>query len=92
MKQQVVRFSPHQNGKVMAVLMTIFSLIFIVPFVLFGALFGAGGAGASLWMIVVMPIVYLVFTYVTFAIGCAVYNALVPLIGGFEYEPAAPTE
>ena len=35
MKQQVARFSPHQNGKVFAVLVAVTSLIFLVPFLLF---------------------------------------------------------
>jgi hypothetical protein len=92
MKQQVTRFSPHQNGKVMAVLMAVSSLIFVLPFFLIGSMLGFGQGRTSLWMVIVMPIFYLVFTYVTFAIGCALYNALVPFIGGFEYEPTTSAD
>jgi hypothetical protein len=92
MKQQVARFSPHQNGKVMAVMMAIVSLIFLVPFLLIGSLVGLGQGRGSLWMLIALPIFYLVFTYITFAIGCAIYNALVPFIGGFEYEPVTPAD
>ena len=31
MKQQISRFSPHQNGKVVAVLMAVVSLIILIP-------------------------------------------------------------
>ncbi len=92
MKQQVARFSPHQNGKVMAVMMALISVIFLLPFMLIGSLFGLGAGRGSLWMLIALPIFYLVFTYVTFAIGCAIYNALVPFIGGFEYEPVTPAD
>jgi hypothetical protein len=92
MKQQVARFSPHQNGKVMAVLMAVVSLIFLLPFMLIGSMFGLGGGRGSLWMLIAMPVFYLIFTYIAFAIGCALYNVLVPFIGGFEYEPVTPAE
>jgi len=90
MKQQVVRFSPHQNGKVMAVMMAVTSLIFVIPFALIGSMLGLGRAGPSIWMIVVAPVFYLVFTYVAIVIACALYNVLVPFIGGLEYEPTTP--
>ena len=90
MKQQVVRFSPHQNGKVMAVMMAVTSLIFVIPFVLIGSMFGMGAGRSSIWMIIAAPVFYLVFTYISIAIACALYNVLVPFIGGLEYEPATP--
>jgi len=31
MKKQIVRFSPHQNAKVSAILMAVGSLVFLVP-------------------------------------------------------------
>ncbi len=90
MKQQVARLSPHQNAKVMAALSAIVSLVFFLPFAFIGSLFGAGPAHGSLWMFIAIPIGYFVFTYVMFVIGCALYNALVPVLGGFEYESTAP--
>jgi len=89
MKQQVARLSPHQNAKVMAVLSAVVSLIVFLPFAFLGSLFGAGPRG-SLWFFILMPVAYFVFTYIMFAIGCALYNVLVPVIGGFEYEPSTP--
>ena len=36
MKRQIVRFSPHQNAKVVAILMALGSLVFLIPmFVVF---------------------------------------------------------
>jgi hypothetical protein len=92
MKQQVARFSPHQNGKVMAVMMALISIIFLLPFMLIGSMLGLGRGGAPIWALLVVPVFYLVITYVMFAIGCAIYNALVPFIGGFEYEPVTPAD
>ena len=40
MSQQVARLSPHQNGKVFAVLMAVTSLIFILPLFVFIGLVG----------------------------------------------------
>ncbi len=85
MKQQIARFSPHQNAKVMAVMMAVTSLIFLIPFVLLATVFGAGRA-APLWMIIVAPLFYLVIGYISMVIGCAIYNVLVPFTGGIEYE------
>jgi uncharacterized membrane protein len=90
MKQQVARFSPHQNAKVMAALMAVISIVFFLPFALIGSMFGMGPPRGSFWMFIVVPILYFVVTYVMFVIWCALYNALVPVIGGFEYEPATP--
>lgn len=86
MNQQVARLSPHQNGKVVAVLMAVTSLIFIIPFFVFFGLVGPAGSRPPLLMMLLMPILYLVIGYVSVAIGCALYNFLYRYIGGFEYE------
>ncbi|MEP6739988.1 MAG: hypothetical protein ABJA61_06385 [Caldimonas sp.] len=90
MKQQVARFSPHQNGKVIAVLMAVTSLIFILPFFLLASAFGANQAGMPIWAVFILPIIYLIFGYISVAIGCLLYNVVVPFVGGIEYEPATP--
>jgi len=86
MKQQIVRFSPHQNGKVMAVMMALSSLVFLVPFALFAFAMAPANARPSFLMVLAMPIVYLVMGYLMVAVGCAVYNFLSGYIGGIEYE------
>jgi hypothetical protein len=88
MKQQVSRLSPHQNGKVFGVLMALGSLVFVVPFMLVMTAFTpAGGEGSPpLLMFLVMPVIYLVFGYLSVAIGCALYNFMFKYLGGIEYE------
>lgn len=86
MKKQIARFSPHQNGKVFAVLMALSSLLFVVPFMLIASLAGPKGMGPPTFMFVVFPLLYLVFGYITVAIGCFVYNHMYKYVGGIEFE------
>lgn len=86
MKQQVVRLSPHQNGKVFAVLMAIGSLVFLVPLFLMFSVIAPSQARPPLLMLFMMPLMYLVLGYVMVAIGCALYNFMFRHIGGIEFE------
>ncbi len=87
MKQQITRLSPHQNGKVFAVLMAVGSLVFLIPFFLFfTTVMPAGQRPPVLMMMIVMPVMYLVIGYVSVAVGCLLYNALFKFIGGIEFE------
>lgn len=92
MKIQIKRFSPHQNGKVFGVLMAASSLVFAIPmFVLFSIfpmpMDSQGNAsGPSAFMFLIMPVLYLVFGYLTVAVGCLVYNFICKYTGGIEYE------
>ncbi len=89
MKQQVVRFSLHQNAKVFAVLIAISSLIFLIPLMLIFMLATPVAGRPPMIMIAIMPIIYLVFGYISVAIGCAIYNFMYPYIGGIEFESKA---
>jgi Zn-dependent protease with chaperone function len=89
MKQQVARFPPHQNAKVMAIMMALTSLIFMIPFLVIGSLFGASRGGMHMWVIIILPVFYLVIGYISVVIGCAIYNVLVPFTGGIEFESTA---
>lgn len=90
MKQQVSRLSPHQNGKVFGVLMAISSLVFLVPFFLiFSATMPPGAGGPPAFMILIMPVMYLVIGYLSVAIGCALYNFMFRYLGGIEFEARA---
>ena len=86
MKQQVTRFSPHQNAKVFAVLMAVVSVAFMVPFMLFAMASAPPEARPPVLFLVGMPFIYLVLGYVWIAIGCWVYNTLYKYIGGIEFE------
>jgi hypothetical protein len=87
-KIQIQRFSPHQNGKVFAVLMTLSSLFMTTPFVLLGYFLAPEGQAMPLIMIVVFPVMYLVFGYIGVAVGCWFYNLMYPFIGGIEFNSA----
>jgi hypothetical protein len=41
------------------------------------------------FMVFVFPILYLILGYITTLIGCAIYNLLAKVIGGFEFETRA---
>ena len=86
MKQQIARFSPHQNAKVVAILMAAGALVFVVPFMLIAFLTAPSNAKPPLLFFIAMPVVYLVMGYIGVVIGCAIYNALFKHIGGIEFE------
>lgn len=90
MKQQILRFSPHQNAKVFAVLMALGSLVFVVPFMLFAGMMTPEGMGPPMFVFVLFPVFYLVFGYVMVAVGCVIYNFMVRYIGGIEFESQDP--
>lgn len=92
MKKQIKRLSPHQNGKVSAILMTLASLLFVVPMALVMSALGpqVDQHGNEIAMptgfFLAMPVLYAIFGYISVAIGCALYNFLFKFIGGFEFE------
>ncbi|MBK6004526.1 hypothetical protein JJB11_00360 [Ramlibacter ginsenosidimutans] len=86
MKQQIARFSPHQNGKVFSVLALVSSLVFMVPMMLIAFASAPPEARPPTLILLVMPVLYLVAGYISVAIGCAVYNLLYKHIGGIEFE------
>jgi drug/metabolite transporter (DMT)-like permease len=86
MKQQVARLSPHQNGKVFAVLMALGSLVFLVPF---SAVFWFAPADPNAppaWLFLLFPVIYLIMGYISVAVGCWLYNVMFKYIGGIEFE------
>jgi hypothetical protein len=86
MKHQVTRLSPHQNSKVAAILMAFLSLVLFAPFAIITGFFAPQGKGPSLIMLLIMPVIYLVVTYLMTAFYCWAYNLLTKYIGGIEYE------
>ena len=92
MKKQIIRLSPHQNGKVFGILMAISTLPMFLPFMLMAAFSSpeigseAGFGGFSAVMLIIMPIFYFVAFYISVVIMCFMYNFLQKFIGGFEYE------
>ena len=97
MKNQIARLSPHQNGKVFAVLMALSSLLFVVPMAIAFSFIPAGVdahgnpiAQPPVTMLLLFPIFYLVMGYIMVAMGCVFYNFMFKYIGGIEYESKAP--
>lgn len=90
MKQQVARLSPHQNGKVFAVLMALGSLVFLGPFCVL-LMFGPNDPNAPpVWLFLLLPLFYLIFGYISVAVGCWLYNIMFKHIGGIEFEARNP--
>jgi len=91
-KVQIRRLSPHQNGKVAAVLMVLVSLPLFALMALVmwfgGPQVGQHGGAPALpvFMFLVLPFFYLIFAYIAVAIVCVIYNACFGFIGGFEFE------
>jgi hypothetical protein len=92
-KIQIVRLSPHQNAKVLAVLLALVSLLFAVP-MFFVFLFMPPGIDSHGNPIVpppdfiplLFPVIYLVVGYVMVAVGCWFYNLIFRFLGGIEFE------
>jgi hypothetical protein len=92
MKKQIKKLSPHQNGKVIGILMAVsFLPIFIVMAIImsqFGPQIDQHGNPVQFpyFMFIIMPIFYLIFGYIFVAIGCVIYNYFFKFIGGLEFE------
>jgi hypothetical protein len=92
MRKQIKRLSPHQNGKVFAILMTVAALFMFIPMAII-MLFVAPQVDQNgnpiefpVVMFAIMPFFYLIFGYIFTVIGCAVYNFFYRFIGGLEFE------
>ena len=91
MKRQIKRLSPHQNGKVAGIVIAItilpILLLMIIPMSLFPQVDHTGTPiNYPLGMLILMPLIYMVFTYLMVGFGCLVYNGCQKFIGGFEIE------
>ena len=90
MKITIRRLPPHQNALSLAVLMTIFSVVVMLPLTFFLAnLAPEGGPGlmaAGTVSLIAVPIFYFVITYISTFLICWVYNLLIPFIGGLVFE------
>lgn len=98
MKVQIARLSPHQNGKVAAVLMALSSLLLMVPLALVFAYIPSGvdahgnPVSPPMGMLLLFPVIYLVMGYVMVALACVIYNVMFKFIGGIEYQTKDMTE
>lgn len=92
MKQQIKRFSPHQNAKVFAILMAVgclpMLLLMVAASLLAPSPTDAQGNPVDIPVLIyaIFPVIYLVFGYIFVVIGCWIYNLMFGLIGGIEVE------
>jgi Ca2+/H+ antiporter len=89
MRVQIQRFSPHRNAKVFAVLFAVSSPVFVVPVMLIAGLAAPKDQGQPMFMAILFPIMYLVFGYISVAVGCWMYNVMFKHIGGIEFDHSA---
>ena len=94
MKRQIKRLSPHQNGKVLAVLTAIgtFPMFALTALPVFYMRSQFDHMGSQIefpfptFLFLIMPIFYFVFTYLSIVFVCWLYNLMFKVIGGFEFE------
>jgi len=94
MKRQIKRLSPHQNGKVFAIVMSLSMLLIFIPMMIIMtyAMPEVDRNGNPIefpkMMFAIMPLLYLIFGYVSTAVSCLIYNLIfrIEFIGGIEFE------
>jgi hypothetical protein len=90
MKNQLLHISVFQSAKVMAVLYFVIS----IPIVLIMAIptLMLHQPGPGLFMLILMPILYMIFGFLFSALGAWVYNLVAARIGGFEFIITQPAQ
>ena len=94
MKTQIKNLSPHQNGKVLSILVAIGTLpiflLMMVPMIfMMPNVDNAGNPihyGFPFKMFLFMPVIYLVITYISISFFCWLYNNAYRFLGGLEFE------
>ncbi len=86
MPKRIVRVSPMQAGKVLAIFYAILSLPFALIMSVSSALKGKGGF--PLIVAVIFPLLYLVFGFLLTAFSAWLYNHVAKWTGGIEFETA----
>ena len=81
---QINRLSPHQNGKVFGVLTAIVSFIILVPFILMQIVLSPKDAAPLLFVLLLLPLIYMPFSYAIVVGICRLYNYMYRRIGGIE--------
>lgn len=88
MKVTIDRFPPHQCAKVAAILGAILVFLFMIPMFFVTWNSGVEGIEKMPWgfMLLMMPLMYAAFFYVTTLIFCLAYNRLAHFTGGVQIE------
>lgn len=92
MKKQIRRLSPHQCAKVVAIVTAITSVIVVIPMLGLTLVTVPEGVNASLLpgplagMMIAMPLIYGVLSYLGTLLVCVLYNLVASKTGGLEFE------
>ena len=84
MKKQITRFSVLQTAKVAAAMYFAISLLLIVVFAIPMMVY-SGQVKFPIFMLLLMPLVYLLFGFVLTVIAAWIYNLVASVLGGIEY-------
>jgi hypothetical protein len=66
--------------------MAIGSLVFVVPIMFMASLASPAESNPPMLLVLLFPVFYLVFGYLSVVVGCWLYNVMFKYIGGIEYE------
>jgi hypothetical protein len=86
MNKVVTKIPPHQNAKVLAILVALSMTPFVLLMLFFSVATIPNIPPQMFLMQIAMPIFYLGFVYVFFGLACIVYNKIQPKTGGFIIE------
>jgi len=90
--KRIKRIDPMQSGKVTAIVSVALILIIFVPFMLLfslaglGTSFGGAMLGGSLFMIILLPIIYGIVGFIAGILYAVVYNFTYKYHGGLQLE------
>ena len=85
MRKRIVRVSPIQAGKVLAVLYGLLSIPFAL-FMVVASSFGQGRGAGPMWFALAIPVLYFVFGFIFTAVAAWLYNVVAKWTGGIEFE------
>ena len=85
MLKRIVRVSPVQAGKVIAVFYAVMSIPFVLIMVVI-SLVGKTPLGPSVLFMLLFPVLYLVFGFIFTVIAAWLYNVIAKWTGGIEFE------
>ena len=85
MRKRIVRVSPIQAGKVLAVLYGILSVP-VALIMIIASSFGGGHGGVSILFSLAIPVIYVVLGFIFTLIAAWLYNVVAKWTGGIEFD------
>ena len=91
MSKSIISFAPHKTALTISILFAVSSLIFVIPMAILFSLIPSNeitgsqdSFGPSIGFFIAMPIFYLIFGYISTAIGALLYNFVAKFTGGIK--------